>query len=53
MKKRAAPKPPAINEVKSTNSSREPSPSSSKSTTDDVNAIQTVSEHNRQQVQKQ
>ena len=58
MKKRAAPKPPAINHVKSTNSSRDPSPSSSNTHVtvanhDDVDAIQTVTEHNRKQLQKQ
>jgi len=59
LKKRAAPRPPAINSVKSTSSSREASPSSSKSGSvsampDDVDSIQTVVEHNKkQQMQKQ
>lgn len=60
LKKRAAPKPPAINSVKSSNnSSREVSPASSSSSKhrssmpDDVDAIQTVAEHNMKQVQKQ
>lgn len=61
LKKRAAPKPPAINSVKSSNnSSREVSPASSSSSSkqrssmpDDVDAIQTVAEHNMKQVQKQ
>ena len=59
LKKRAAPRPPAINNVKSATSSREASPSSSKSSVsnvmpDDVDSIQTVVEHNKkQQMQKQ
>ena len=49
-KKRAAPKPPALNSVKSSSSSREPSPGSSGKGSmipDDVDAIQTVAEHNQ------
>jgi len=61
LKKRAAPRPPAINSVKSEGSSREASPvSSSKSSVvsnampDDVDSITTVVEHNKkQQMQKQ
>ena len=53
VKKRAAPKPPGVNSVKSSSSSREASPSSTKSAMEDVDAIQTVAEHNMKQMQKQ